>query len=263
MAGSGWRDFVTGEVVTEAIVQGYLQDQATLYFATAAARDSAIASPWEGARAYLADTDTFVFYNGTSWLPDSFQTLRKNSTGTVYQRKRLNLIEGTNITLTVADDSGNDEVDVTIAGSVSGTTTVVKTADESVTSSAVLQNDDELLAPLAANTDYAFTALILVVSAATPDFQLAFTVPAAASLAWMEIDTLGAALATSTTTVQTASGTGVTLAVSGAAQQWVSVSGSVRNGANSGNLTLQWAQGTSSGTSTTVKAGSTLVVTEE
>lgn len=41
--------------------------------------------------------------------------VRKNSAGTDFVRRRLNLIEGTNITLTVADDSGNDEVDVTIA----------------------------------------------------------------------------------------------------------------------------------------------------
>lgn len=35
-------------------------------------------------------------------------------------RKRLNLIEGTNITLTMADDAANDEVDVTIAASGGG-----------------------------------------------------------------------------------------------------------------------------------------------
>ncbi len=35
-------------------------------------------------------------------------------------RSRINLIEGTNITLTVADDSANDEIDVTIATSVTG-----------------------------------------------------------------------------------------------------------------------------------------------
>jgi hypothetical protein len=35
-------------------------------------------------------------------------------------RKRLNLIEGTNVTLTVADNSGSDQVDVTIAASGGG-----------------------------------------------------------------------------------------------------------------------------------------------
>jgi len=40
--------------------------------------------------------------------------VRKNSAGSTFTRRRVNLIEGTNVTLTVADDSGSDEVDVTI-----------------------------------------------------------------------------------------------------------------------------------------------------
>lgn len=43
---------------------------------------------------------------------------RKNSTGSVFTRRRLNVIEGSNITLTLTDDAGNDEVDVTIAANV-------------------------------------------------------------------------------------------------------------------------------------------------
>jgi len=44
----------------------------------------------------------------------------KNSGATVGMRRRVNLIEGTNITLTIADDAGNEEVDVTIAASGGG-----------------------------------------------------------------------------------------------------------------------------------------------
>jgi len=43
--------------------------------------------------------------------------VRKNSAGSTFVRQRVNLIEGSNVTLTVADDSGSDEVDVTIAAS--------------------------------------------------------------------------------------------------------------------------------------------------
>lgn len=46
--------------------------------------------------------------------------LRKNSAGSEFARRRLNLIEGSNVTLTVADDAANDEIDVTIAASGSG-----------------------------------------------------------------------------------------------------------------------------------------------
>jgi hypothetical protein len=41
--------------------------------------------------------------------------VRKNTGGTTYKRRRVNLIEGANIGITVADDSGDEEVDVTIA----------------------------------------------------------------------------------------------------------------------------------------------------
>jgi hypothetical protein len=47
----------------------------------------------------------------------SILAVRKNSTGSEYRRRRLNFIEGSNVTLTVADDPTDDEVDVTIAAS--------------------------------------------------------------------------------------------------------------------------------------------------
>jgi len=47
----------------------------------------------------------------------------KNSGATVGTRRELNLIEGANITLTIADDPGNEEVDITIAATGSGAPT--------------------------------------------------------------------------------------------------------------------------------------------
>ncbi len=49
-------------------------------------------------------------------------TVRKNSGADVGTRSRVNLIEGLNITLTVADDGVDEEIDVTIAASGSGLT---------------------------------------------------------------------------------------------------------------------------------------------
>lgn len=46
--------------------------------------------------------------------------VNKNSGATVGTRRRLNFIEGSGITLTIADDAGNEEVEVTIASSGSG-----------------------------------------------------------------------------------------------------------------------------------------------
>jgi hypothetical protein len=49
-------------------------------------------------------------------------TVRKNTGANVGTRRRLNLIEGTNVTLTVTDDAGGEEVDITVASSAGGGT---------------------------------------------------------------------------------------------------------------------------------------------
>ena len=46
--------------------------------------------------------------------------VRKNSAGTVFVRPEINFIEGSNITLTIADDPTDNEIDVTITGSAGG-----------------------------------------------------------------------------------------------------------------------------------------------
>lgn len=46
--------------------------------------------------------------------------LRKNSAGNDFVRRRINLIEGSGVTLTFSDDSTNNEVDITIAASGGG-----------------------------------------------------------------------------------------------------------------------------------------------
>ncbi len=131
---------------------------------------------------------------------------------------------------------------------------VVKTADESIVSSEVMQNDDELVIPVAANTDYAFMGIIVAQSAsATPGIDYTFTVPAAITEGgWQD----------------TQSGTGSTLIAFateddmnlGAETRATVIWGYLQNGANAGNLQFQWAQKTSNGTATTVKAGSYLVL---
>ena len=73
MAGAGFRTFADGEVLTAALVQNYLQDQAVMVFADSTARDAAIGTAVvsEGMFTYLADTDTLEFYSGSSWVPFS------------------------------------------------------------------------------------------------------------------------------------------------------------------------------------------------
>lgn len=51
-------------------------------------------------------------------LLDARKTIVKKAGVSVGTRRGINLIEGSNVTLTISDDSGNDEVDVTIAAAV-------------------------------------------------------------------------------------------------------------------------------------------------
>jgi hypothetical protein len=59
MAGLGYKAFSAGAVLTAAQVQGYLQDQAVMTFASSAARAAAITSPSQGMTTYLTDSNTY------------------------------------------------------------------------------------------------------------------------------------------------------------------------------------------------------------
>jgi hypothetical protein len=66
---AGYLTFNTGQVLTAAQVQYNLQNQTIMYFANAAARDAAlgVGVVQEGMFAYLADTNTTVYYDGAAW----------------------------------------------------------------------------------------------------------------------------------------------------------------------------------------------------
>lgn len=69
MAGAGYKLFNTGDVLTAAQVNTYLQEQSVMVFANAAARTSALSSVLaEGMITYLKDTDAVEKYNGTAWI---------------------------------------------------------------------------------------------------------------------------------------------------------------------------------------------------
>ena len=65
-AGLGFKDFVTGEVLTAADVDGYLM-QGIWVFDDATARDAAVTSPQEGNFAFLKDTNVTTYYTGSAW----------------------------------------------------------------------------------------------------------------------------------------------------------------------------------------------------
>lgn len=69
MAGAGYKLFNTGDVLTAAQVNTYLQEQAVMVFANAAARTTALSGVLaEGMITYLKDTDKVETYNGSAWV---------------------------------------------------------------------------------------------------------------------------------------------------------------------------------------------------
>ena len=69
MAGAGYKLFATGDVLTAAQVNTYLNEQTVMVFADSAARTAALSGVLaEGMVSYLQDTNAVEVYNGTAWV---------------------------------------------------------------------------------------------------------------------------------------------------------------------------------------------------
>lgn len=138
-------------------------------------------------------------------------------------------------------------------------TTAMKTATETVTESTTFQDDDHLTFAVAATTNYAFRMRIFYGTAAAADFKYQLTGPNAPTLVRYQRHVIlpGATIFTLI---------GVTnafidphiLANAGTTGGYVYIDGILHNGANAGNVTLQWAQNTSDASNTDVYSGSYL-----
>lgn len=136
----------------------------------------------------------------------------------------------------------------------------LKAANESVTSSTAVQDDDDLFFAIGANETWVFELFLFTNAATAGDFRYAITFPAGATQRYgqMGLDDTAAGfnadLEVGDSTVSGGEkiiggpgGTGLSL-----------VFGFVANGANAGDVKLRWAQGTSSGTATILASGSHL-----
>jgi hypothetical protein len=74
MAGLGRKVFTAGDVLTASDVQNYLMDQSVMYFATTAARSSAIATPTTGMATYIGTTGTATIPQLEVYTGSAFQT---------------------------------------------------------------------------------------------------------------------------------------------------------------------------------------------
>lgn len=142
-----------------------------------------------------------------------------------------------------------------------------KTADETVTSSTTLQNDDHMTVTLVANTVYAVRNVFFIAGDDAADLKVNYTVPTGTT-GWMGQTALSAPTGVSTEhdvnmVAFPVSGTALTfdLSIGIADTNFVlaTVDGLMEVGGSGGAMTTRWAQKTSSGTGTTVKRGSFLM----
>lgn len=153
------------------------------------------------------------------------------------------------------------------SGDLSSTPEIVyKTADESVSSSTTLQDDDHLTFSLAANTKYKFRFhLFAYIPNATMGFKSQVTGPASPTNViytqklYQSSGDFAEAKKTSTA-FSDAFDSGATWAGASTERGLYIVEGSVENGSNAGSLTIQWSQRTSNGSNLTIERGSFLEI---
>lgn len=146
---------------------------------------------------------------------------------------------------------------------------VGKSADQTVTGSTVLVDDDSLFLPIGNSaTETWFFEFILYVLAAntTMDFKCGFTAPAGASMRWGIQGSAGVGVngwgvqTTGSTPSGLAESVGgpISVGTTAGVSQGMSFGGWVFGGGTAGNVRFQWAQATSDGGNLVVKKGSFL-----
>jgi hypothetical protein len=114
MAASGYKLFVTGDVLTAAQVNDYLMLQTVMVFANSAARTSALSGVLaEGLVSYLKDTDVVEVYTGAAWVslddPNAIQNSIVDAKGDLISATADNtparLAVGTNAQVLTADST--------------------------------------------------------------------------------------------------------------------------------------------------------------
>lgn len=108
MAGAGFKTWTAGEVVTAAGLNTYIQQQAVMVFASAAARSAALGTAVsEGMVSYRTDSNALEFYDGAAWVAAGQDTTLTNVL-IAGQTKEAHLTSGTGFagyTFNVVDDA--------------------------------------------------------------------------------------------------------------------------------------------------------------
>lgn len=141
----------------------------------------------------------------------------------------------------------------------------LKTSNESVTSSTTLQNDDQLVLPVAANAKYTFEMFLIYdgAGAGLGDLKRDFTGPSGIVMNYANFGPNNSAAGLTQYDVVMATLTDVSrvLGTNGATAMTAQPKGYVATSSTAGNLQFRWAQNVSSATATRVLVGSWMKLT--
>lgn len=139
-----------------------------------------------------------------------------------------------------------------------------KTANEAVTSNTTNQADNDFFISVEANALYFVELHIVMTGHTSGDFKSAWTVPSGATgYRWRDVLQSGAtADSENKSQIDTIAGGSATVGVlgTGSTNTYFHETLTVDTAGTSGNLALEWSQGTSNATATTVLAGSVMRV---
>jgi hypothetical protein len=167
----------------------------------------------------------------------------------------------------IADLSGDGTLvktgtNIATNSSIKPVITKYKTARESITSSATLQDDDDFQFSLEANKTYAITGFMAISANSLGGIKWAFSIPSGAS-GRINFSSGASQAAVNVADTDITAGSGATSAISiTSTGSKVYCFGYVTISSTSGTIIFQWAQNASNGTATYIERGSVMTLTE-
>lgn len=137
-------------------------------------------------------------------------------------------------------------------------TNVLKLKDETTNTDTTFSDDAVLLFQADASTNYRFRFVVFYDTPTAADFKWQINGPGSPTLIIYDGRALPPGATATTITRDNAFASAHTITETSGTIGYVEVQGILQNGANSGLVSFQWAQATSNGSNTTVRAGSYL-----
>lgn len=115
MPAGGFRTFVAGEVLDEGDINDFLM-QGILVFGGTAQRDSAITAPVEGQFAFLTESDSLTFFDGSGWVEYEAGFPTATISGTTGTPGTGTFTDSNSFTWSYYDYTGNGSITIETAG---------------------------------------------------------------------------------------------------------------------------------------------------